>query len=62
MTPHFSVLAWRVPGTEEPGGLQSQGVGHNRSNLARTHAPPTGGCAGILQDIYAASMVPNPSF
>ena len=29
---HSSVLAWRVPGTGEPGGLPSmgsQGVGHN---------------------------------
>jgi len=23
MESHFSVLAWRIPGTEEPGGLQS---------------------------------------
>ena len=22
---HFSVLAWRIPGTEEPGGLPSLG-------------------------------------
>ena len=29
---HFSILAWRIPWTEEPGGLQSMGsqrVGHN---------------------------------
>ena len=32
MAIHSSILAWRIPGTEEPGGLQSmglQGVGHN---------------------------------
>ena len=32
MAPHSSVLAWRIPWTEEPGGLQSMGwqrVGHN---------------------------------
>ena len=23
--PHSSTLAWRIPGTEEPGGLQSMG-------------------------------------
>ena len=23
---HSSVLAWRIPGTEEPGGLQSMGL------------------------------------
>ena len=30
--PHSSILAWRVPRTEEPGGLQSMGsltVGHD---------------------------------
>ena len=29
---HSSILAWRIPGTEEPGGLQSMGlqrVGHD---------------------------------
>ena len=25
MAPHSSALAWRIPGTEEPGGLQSMG-------------------------------------
>ena len=32
MATHSSVLAWRIPGTEEPGGLQSMGlqkVGHD---------------------------------
>ena len=25
MTTHFSILAWKIPGTEEPGRLQSMG-------------------------------------
>ena len=32
MATHASVLAWRIPGTGEPGGLRSLGshrVGHN---------------------------------
>jgi len=32
MATHFSILAWKIPWTEEPGGLQSmesQRVGHN---------------------------------
>ena len=32
MAPHSSVLAWKIPWTEEPGRLQSTGsqrVGHN---------------------------------
>ena len=31
MAIHFSILTWRIPWSEEPGGLQSmrsQGVGH----------------------------------
>ena len=37
MATHSSVLAWRIPGMAEPGGLPSVGshrVGHNWSNLA----------------------------
>jgi len=37
MATHSSVLAWRIPGTEGPGGLPSMGshrVGHDWSNLA----------------------------
>ena len=32
MATHFSILAWRIPRTEEPSGLQSMGlqrVGHD---------------------------------
>ena len=25
MVTHASILAWRIPGTEEPGGIQSMG-------------------------------------
>ena len=34
MATHSSILAWRIPQTEEPVGLQSMGlqrVGHNRA-------------------------------
>ena len=37
MATRSSILAWRIPWLEEPGGLQSMGlqrVGHNWSNLA----------------------------
>ena len=39
MATHSSILAWRIPWTEEPGGLQSMGsqrVGHDWSGLAHT--------------------------
>ena len=37
MATHSSVLAWRIPGTGEPGGLPSMGshrIGHDWSNVA----------------------------
>ena len=45
MATHSSVLAWRIPGTGEPGGLPSMGlhrVGHDWSNLAAAAAPQPG--------------------
>ena len=41
MATHSSVLAWRIPWTEEPGELQSIGLHRVRrdwSDLACTHA------------------------
>ena len=41
MATHPSVLAWRIPGMEEPSGLPSMGshrVGHNLSDLAAAAA------------------------
>ena len=40
MAAHSSILVWRIPWAEEPGGLQSMGlrrVGHNWSDLPCTH-------------------------
>ena len=41
MATHSSVLAWRIPGMWEPGGLPSMGshrVRHDRSDLAAAAA------------------------
>ena len=41
MATHSSVLAWRIPGAGESGGLPSMGshrVGHDRSDLAAAAA------------------------
>ena len=41
MATYSSILAWRIPGTGEPGGLPSMGlhrVGHNCSYLAAAAA------------------------
>ena len=40
MTTHSSILAWRIPWTEKPGGLQSMGsqkVGHNWATARRSN-------------------------
>ena len=42
MATHSSILAWRIPWTEEPGGLQSKGsqrVGHDWAT-SHSHSPP----------------------
>ena len=39
MAPHSSILAWEIPRTEEPGGLQSMGsqrVGHDLATKQQT--------------------------
>ena len=33
MTTHSSILAWRIPQTEGPGGLQSMGVSKSQTQL-----------------------------
>ena len=46
MATHSSILAWRIPGTAEPGGLPSTGshrVGHDWSDLA---------AAAVLYDLF----------
>ena len=44
MATHSSVLAWRIPGTGDPGGLPSMGshrVGHNWSDSAAAYTDDT---------------------
>ena len=39
MATHSSILAWRIPWTEKPGGIQSTGlqrVGHNRATKPKS--------------------------
>ena len=37
MATHSSILAWRIPWTEEPGGLQSMGLTRVRHNWVTKH-------------------------
>ena len=42
MAMHYSIIAWEIPWTEEPGGLQfvgSQRVRHNRAPTHHTRVP-----------------------
>ena len=59
MANHSSILAWRLPGTEEPGGLQSMGsqsVRHDSATNAFTFTyPPT----GPWSDISTSSLQPR---
>ena len=50
MASHSSVLAWRTPGTGEPGGLPSLGlhrVGHDSRDLAAAAAYRVGTKPGV---------------
>ena len=57
MATHFSVLAWRIPGMGEPGGLPSLGshrVGHDRRDSAAAAA------ATIVHCLYHVFFTPSP--
>ena len=57
MATHFSVLAWRIPGMGEPGGLPSVGlhrVGHDWSDSAAAAA------AAAAAVCLEQTMLPNP--
>ena len=52
METHPSILACRIPWTEEPGGAQSVGllrVGRDRSDRACMHAPSEGALQYVRQ-------------
>ena len=38
MAVHSSILAWRIPRTEEPGGLQSMGSQKSQTQLSDFHS------------------------
>ena len=56
MATHSSVLAWRIPGTGEPGGLPSVGsprVRHDCSNLAAAAAASLNFTTKLLLILFA---------
>ena len=66
MATHSSVLAWRIPGMAEPGGLLSMGshrVGHDWSDLAAAAAAYThGGLSWWLRWKRICLQFRRPSF
>ena len=63
MAAHSSVLAWRIPGTGEPGGLPSMGshrVEHDWHDLAAA-AAAAAAAAWYYNDGYVSLYIfPNP--
>ena len=58
METHSSILAWRIPWTEEPGRLQSIGwqrVRHDWSDLAYSHTPEV--CCDVILFLQRVSKV-----
>ena len=56
MATHSSVLAWRIPGTAEPGGLRR--VRHDSSDLAAAVAAANSGARGnLLHDAGSSHLV-----
>ena len=61
MAAHSSFVAWRIPLTEQPGGLQSMGsrrTGHDWSNLACMHAHIVPSCS-LFFFLSGSSVVRN---
>ena len=56
MAIHFSILAWNIPWTEEPGGLQSMGsqrVGHDE---AHTEEERVKGAENLFEEIMSENL------
>ena len=72
MATHSSILAWRIPGMGEPGGLPSMGVTQSRTRLKRlssssSHSDYMKINIGVMlwaecvqsQNLYAEALTPN---
>ena len=52
MTTLSSILAWRIPWTEEPGGLLSMGSQRTGHDLVTKPPPPPGNLPQLMFDAY----------
>ena len=65
MATHASTLAWRIPGTEDPGGLQSMELQRVVLNNSKKYSLTSYNCAGVLPNSlgsFSQSVFLNPSF
>ena len=56
MATHSSVLAWRIPGTGEPGGLPSMGVAQSQTRLKQLSSSSSSSSIGIPNDMCATGI------
>ena len=56
MATHFSILAWRIPWTEEPGGLQSTGLQRVKHNRATKHSTAHVSIHTYIQNLLCSSL------
>ena len=62
MATHSSILAWRIPGTEEPGGLPPMGshrVRHDRHDLAAAAAEYSAYVHFLLLSVLQTLLIPK---
>ena len=57
---HSSFLAWRIPWTEEPGGLQTMGSHRVKRNKATEHTHTRPAKKSVLEKAMAPTPVPLP--
>ena len=58
MATHFRILAWRIPWTEEPGGLQSMGSQESDTTEAAEHAHTCSRWTVFLVEDHIKSLNP----
>ena len=60
MATHSSILAWRMPRTEKPGGLQSMGSQRVWHNLVTKHAHIY--LFGLASEFLQLEVISEPTF
>ena len=58
MATHSSVLAWRIPGTGEPGGLPSR-VAQSRTRLKQLSSSSMTTCILFIMTVLSAEVSPT---